>query len=152
MPNDYSDDRLRLVARLYYLDGLGQNEVAVTVSGPVADNAASSLLPAVPKLPSRTLTTVAPRTHRLVAYYQIRPVGSVGDMGWSDTGGETLLAGNMDATTRVGTWSGQPPIPTTPANMQLRLVVEEREYYLVDGALAPATDYRVVYVDVFNVR
>lgn len=28
MPNDYSDDRLRLVARLYYLDGLGQNEVA----------------------------------------------------------------------------------------------------------------------------
>jgi deoxyribonucleoside regulator len=28
MPNDYSDDRLRLVARLYYLDGLGQAEVA----------------------------------------------------------------------------------------------------------------------------
>ncbi len=28
MPNDYSDDRLRLVARLYYMDGLGQNEVA----------------------------------------------------------------------------------------------------------------------------
>lgn len=28
MPNDYSDDRLRLVARLYYLDGLGQVEVA----------------------------------------------------------------------------------------------------------------------------
>lgn len=28
MPNDYSDDRLRLVARLYYLDGLGQTEVA----------------------------------------------------------------------------------------------------------------------------
>ncbi len=28
MPNDYSDDRLRLVARLYYLDGLGQHEVA----------------------------------------------------------------------------------------------------------------------------
>lgn len=28
MSNDYSDDRLRLVARLYYLDGLGQNEVA----------------------------------------------------------------------------------------------------------------------------
>ena len=28
MPNDYSDDRLRLIARLYYLDGLGQNEVA----------------------------------------------------------------------------------------------------------------------------
>ena len=28
MPNDYSDDRLRLVARLYYLDGLGQSEVA----------------------------------------------------------------------------------------------------------------------------
>ncbi len=28
MPNDYSDDRLRLVARLYYVDGLGQNEVA----------------------------------------------------------------------------------------------------------------------------
>lgn len=28
MPNDYSDDRLRLVARLYHLDGLGQGEVA----------------------------------------------------------------------------------------------------------------------------
>lgn len=28
MPNTYSDDRLRLAARLYYLDGLGQNEVA----------------------------------------------------------------------------------------------------------------------------
>lgn len=28
MPNDYSDDRLRLVARLYYMDGLGQSEVA----------------------------------------------------------------------------------------------------------------------------
>jgi DNA-binding transcriptional regulator LsrR (DeoR family) len=28
MPNHYSDDRLRLVARLYYLDGLGQSEVA----------------------------------------------------------------------------------------------------------------------------
>ncbi len=28
MPNDYSDDRLRLVSRLYYLDGLGQAEVA----------------------------------------------------------------------------------------------------------------------------
>jgi deoxyribonucleoside regulator len=28
MPNDYSDDRLRLVSRLYYLDGLGQSEVA----------------------------------------------------------------------------------------------------------------------------
>ncbi len=28
MSNDYSDDRLRLVARLYYLDGLGQSEVA----------------------------------------------------------------------------------------------------------------------------
>ena len=28
MRNDYSDDRLRLVARLYYLDGLGQSEVA----------------------------------------------------------------------------------------------------------------------------
>ena len=28
MPNDYSDDRLRLVARLYYVDGLGQSEVA----------------------------------------------------------------------------------------------------------------------------
>jgi DNA-binding transcriptional regulator LsrR (DeoR family) len=28
MPHDYSDDRLRLAARLYYLDGLGQHEVA----------------------------------------------------------------------------------------------------------------------------
>jgi len=28
MLNDYSDDRLRLVARLYYLDGLGQSDVA----------------------------------------------------------------------------------------------------------------------------
>lgn len=28
MPNDYSDDRLRLIARLYHLDGLGQQEVA----------------------------------------------------------------------------------------------------------------------------
>lgn len=28
MPNAYSDDHLRLVARLYYLDGLGQAEVA----------------------------------------------------------------------------------------------------------------------------
>lgn len=28
MPNIYSDDRLRLAARLYYVDGLGQNEVA----------------------------------------------------------------------------------------------------------------------------
>ena len=28
MANDYSDDRLRLAARLYYVDGLGQNEVA----------------------------------------------------------------------------------------------------------------------------
>lgn len=28
MPNDYSDDQLRLVARLYHLDGLGQSEVA----------------------------------------------------------------------------------------------------------------------------
>src|SRR5688572_33041253 len=28
MPNDYSDDRLRLIARLYYLDGCGQSEVA----------------------------------------------------------------------------------------------------------------------------
>ncbi len=28
MPNDYSDDRLRLVARLYYVDGLGQSDVA----------------------------------------------------------------------------------------------------------------------------
>lgn len=28
MANDYSDDQLRLVARLYYLDGLGQSEVA----------------------------------------------------------------------------------------------------------------------------
>ena len=28
MPHDYSDDQLRLVARLYYLDGLGQAEVA----------------------------------------------------------------------------------------------------------------------------
>src|SRR5688572_10584539 len=28
MRNDYSDERLRLVARLYYLDGLGQSEVA----------------------------------------------------------------------------------------------------------------------------
>lgn len=28
MQNDYSDDQLRLVARLYYLDGLGQTEVA----------------------------------------------------------------------------------------------------------------------------
>lgn len=28
MLNDYADDRLRLVARLYYLDGLGQAEVA----------------------------------------------------------------------------------------------------------------------------
>jgi DNA-binding transcriptional regulator LsrR (DeoR family) len=28
MSNDYSDDRLRLAARLYYIDGLGQNEVA----------------------------------------------------------------------------------------------------------------------------
>jgi DNA-binding transcriptional regulator LsrR (DeoR family) len=28
MPNDYADDHLRLVARLYYLDGLGQSEVA----------------------------------------------------------------------------------------------------------------------------
>ncbi|HEY0944118.1 MAG TPA: sugar-binding domain-containing protein [Opitutaceae bacterium] len=28
MPPNYSDDRLRLAARLYYVDGLGQNEVA----------------------------------------------------------------------------------------------------------------------------
>lgn len=28
MPNLYSEDRLRLAARLYYIDGLGQNEVA----------------------------------------------------------------------------------------------------------------------------
>jgi deoxyribonucleoside regulator len=28
MQNSYSDDRLRLAARLYYVDGLGQNEVA----------------------------------------------------------------------------------------------------------------------------
>lgn len=28
MPKDFSDDRLRLVARLYYLDGLDQSEVA----------------------------------------------------------------------------------------------------------------------------
>lgn len=28
MQNGYSDDRLRLAARLYYIDGLGQNEVA----------------------------------------------------------------------------------------------------------------------------
>ena len=28
MPNDYSDERLRMVARLYYLDGMGQSEVA----------------------------------------------------------------------------------------------------------------------------
>jgi DNA-binding transcriptional regulator LsrR (DeoR family) len=28
MSNDFSDDQLRLVARLYYLDGLGQSEVA----------------------------------------------------------------------------------------------------------------------------
>ncbi|MBE7538575.1 MAG: transcriptional regulator [Opitutaceae bacterium] len=28
MSNTYSDDRLRLAARLYYIDGLGQNEVA----------------------------------------------------------------------------------------------------------------------------
>lgn len=28
MPNVYSDDRLRLIARLYYVDGLGQSEVA----------------------------------------------------------------------------------------------------------------------------
>lgn len=28
MQNNYSDDRLRLAARLYYVDGLGQNEVA----------------------------------------------------------------------------------------------------------------------------
>ena len=28
MSNEYSDDQLRLVARLYYLDGLGQSEVA----------------------------------------------------------------------------------------------------------------------------
>jgi DNA-binding transcriptional regulator LsrR (DeoR family) len=28
MSNDYSDDRLRLAARLYYIDGLGQSEVA----------------------------------------------------------------------------------------------------------------------------
>lgn len=28
MANEYSDDQLRLVARLYYLDGLGQSEVA----------------------------------------------------------------------------------------------------------------------------
>ena len=28
MPHDYSDERLRLVARLYYMDGLGQSEVA----------------------------------------------------------------------------------------------------------------------------
>ncbi|HVU33589.1 MAG TPA: sugar-binding domain-containing protein [Opitutaceae bacterium] len=28
MANDYSDEQLRLVARLYYLDGLGQSEVA----------------------------------------------------------------------------------------------------------------------------
>ena len=28
MLNEYSDDQLRMVARLYYLDGLGQNEVA----------------------------------------------------------------------------------------------------------------------------
>ncbi|HWL16518.1 MAG TPA: sugar-binding transcriptional regulator [Opitutus sp.] len=28
MPHNYSDDRLRLAARLYYIDGLGQNEVA----------------------------------------------------------------------------------------------------------------------------
>jgi DNA-binding transcriptional regulator LsrR (DeoR family) len=28
MPHHYSDDRLRLAARLYYVDGLGQNEVA----------------------------------------------------------------------------------------------------------------------------
>jgi len=31
MPHDYSDDRLRLAARLYYMDGLGQNEVAAFV-------------------------------------------------------------------------------------------------------------------------
>ncbi len=28
MQNDYADDRLRLIARLYYLDGLGQGDVA----------------------------------------------------------------------------------------------------------------------------
>src|SRR3954451_8968855 len=28
MPHDYSDDQLRLAARLYYIDGLGQSEVA----------------------------------------------------------------------------------------------------------------------------
>lgn len=28
MPHDYSDDHLRLIARLYYVDGLGQAEVA----------------------------------------------------------------------------------------------------------------------------
>ncbi len=28
MSHDYSDDQLRLVARLYYLDGFGQSEVA----------------------------------------------------------------------------------------------------------------------------
>jgi deoxyribonucleoside regulator len=28
MPHDYSDDQLRMVARLYYMDGLGQAEVA----------------------------------------------------------------------------------------------------------------------------
>src|SRR5688572_14653473 len=28
MTHDYTDDRLRLVARLYYMDGLGQSEVA----------------------------------------------------------------------------------------------------------------------------
>jgi DNA-binding transcriptional regulator LsrR (DeoR family) len=27
MPDVFSDDRLRIVARLYYLDGLGQSEV-----------------------------------------------------------------------------------------------------------------------------
>lgn len=32
MSNSYSDDRLRLAARLYYLDGLGQNEVAKFVN------------------------------------------------------------------------------------------------------------------------
>src|SRR5262249_36335346 len=89
--------------------------------------------------------------HRFVGYIQERTAGSVGELGWNNVGGETELGGYVILNGNA-TYSGSVPVPTQ-ANPSLgpRLVVEEREVYLVDrpSLALPQTiaGLRTVYID-----
>ena len=88
MQNDYSDDRLRLVARLYYLDGLGQSEVARFAK---VSQAKVSRLLALAKERGIVRITVAdydPRRRELEdqlrARFQLEPVAVIKSGGGAD--------------------------------------------------------------------